>query len=202
MVWKSEKNKNIVVDYVRFPKLVLTPLIDDAMSTLDPFYEGCKTYMTSGLRDAYDQLRIIRNYLVSEKLDKLYPLVMDKTLKPDKMEYDGILKDNLYVWQWAWSHLLNAGIIINPPLGAKCLMDYFGKDSKGNTINKKGQFIAQTNHATGRAINLGGGTNGIADEVACLLKALANGWKYLMPLPGGYVEERKQNALHLNLRKI
>lgn len=200
MAWKSEKNKNIIVDFVKHPNLVLTLVIDAALVELDPFFEGCKTYATSGLRDAYSQLRIIRNFLKQQNISNLYPKVMDVNLKPQEMEYDGVLKENIYVWQWAWSHLLNKKIIINPPLAAICLMDYFGIDGKGP--NKKGQLIPQTNHANGLAVNLGGGGNGIDDELACMKKAQAAKVKCLATHGEPVVAERGQNALHLNLRKF
>ncbi len=186
MAWKSEQNKNIKVDFVKYPNLVLTPVIDDALVALDPYFVAC--YATSGLRDSRDQLRVIRGYLKSEKLDDDYPLVMDNKLDPATKEQDG-----KYVWQLAWSNLLNKGIIINPPLDAVCLMDYMS-----GGINKKGKVIKKTNHSSGNAINLGGGSNGIDDELACVEKAIKAGVRNVV----SFLAERKQNALHLNLRKV
>jgi len=101
--------------------------------------------------------------------------------------------NGLYVWQMAWSNLLNVGVIINPPYPAKVLMDYIR-----NGVNRKGATINQTPHASGIAFNIGGGANGITDE-AIPVKDAADS-----KMPGllNYLLERENNAIHCNCYAI
>ena len=98
-----------------------------------------------------------------------------------------------YSWQMAWSHLLNLGVIINPPVAAKCLMH-----TTFDKIDRFNKVINQTPHAKGTAFNVGGGGNGVTDEAAVIQKALNN------KVPGlvGYLIERENNALHVSTKKI
>ncbi len=173
-------NKWLIV----LPNVKLTPTIEPVIIALDKYFEAAKlkANVTSGLRDANDQLRVIRGYLTKKGLDKKYPLAM--TCKVTDETTPGI-----YDWQMAWSNLLNIGVIINPPIAAKCLMDY---------KNKKGQIINQTPHARGTAFNIGGGGNGISDEIAVINKALAD------KIPGliSVLAERENNAAHCDCKKI
>lgn len=150
-------NKWLIV----LPSVVLTPTIEPIIVKLDKYFEEAKlkAFVTSGLRSPIDQLRIIRNYLTKKGLHTKYPEAMNCGLN-DKHP------DGTYLWQLGWSALLNAGLIINPPLRAKVLMNYIR-----NGVNKKGQFINQTPHSTGTALDIGGGANGIMDELAVLTKA-------------------------------
>lgn len=150
-------NKWLIVQ----PNVVLTPIIEPIIVKLDKYFEEAKlkAYVTSGLRSPIDQLRVIRGYLKKKGLDSKYPEAMTCELNDKHV-------DGTYVWQLGWSSLLNAGIIINPPLKAKVLMNYIR-----NGVNKKGQVINQTPHSTGTALDIGGGANGIHDELAVLTKA-------------------------------
>lgn len=164
--------------------VVLTPTIEPVIRALDPYFEAAnlKAVVTSGLRDGADQLRIIRQYLTKKGLAEKYPQAMTCQLN-DKHPADQ------YAWQMAWSNLLHAGVIINPPLRARCLMDYF-KNGK----NLKGVMFPPTSHARGTAFNIGGGGNGVSDEAVVVQKALD------AKLPGlaSFVIERENNAIHCN----
>ena len=167
--------------------VVLTPIIEPVIIELDAYFEKhkLKAYVTSGLRDADDQLRVVRSYLKRKGLDSTYPDAM--TCKVDER-----LSDGTYKWQRGWSALLNVGVIINPPFRAVCLMNYIR-----NGVNKKGQWIGQTPHAGGTAFNVGGGSNGIMDELAVLNDALKE--KKIKGLKS-FLAERENNALHVNCR--
>lgn len=178
MSFTSLSNKYLKVS----PNVILTPIIDAVITKLDPYFINHPSVVTSGLRDAYKQLEVIRQYLKIKGLDSKYPQAM--TCKPTDMVVGNSTE---YVWQMAWSNLLSVGVIINPPLQAKCLMDYIR-----NGVNKKGEIISQTPHARGTAFNIGAGANGVEDEAAILQKALND------KLPGlaDFIKERENNALH------
>lgn len=179
----AKDNKWLVVN----PGVVLTPTIEPVIIALDEYFgrHQLKAFVTSGLRDADDQLRVIRSYLVKKGLNTKYQNAM--LCKVTDKESDGT-----YVWQMAWSNLLNVGVIINPPIAAKCLMNYVR-----NGVNKKGSTIGQTPHASGTAFNVGGGNNGIMDELAVLNEALKE-----KKIPGlkSFLAERENNALHVDCK--
>lgn len=179
----SENNRFLIVQKT----VVLTPVIEPVIIALDAYFErdNLQALVTSGLRDAEDQLRVIRTYLVKKGLSEKYPEAMGgdaRTIVAGK-----------YTWQRGWSALLNVGVIINPPLAAKCLMD-----TTFDSRNRKDQLIQQTPHAKGTAFNIGGGGNGVADEAAVIQKAVAD------KLPGlvSFLVERENNAVHCNCKPI
>jgi hypothetical protein len=168
-------------------KAIMTPVIEAVVVALDPYFEeaNLKATVTSGLRVPIDQLRIVRDYLKKKGLDKKYPEAM--TCSVDEKNSEGN-----YKWQMAWSNLLSAGIIINPPVRAVCLMDYVNKAG----VNRKGQYIEASNHFSGNAVNIGGGGNGVSDELAVIEKA-----KPHIPQIVSIVVERENNAIHLNCKQ-
>jgi len=178
----ASNNKWLIVR----PGVKLTPIIEPVIIALDEYFAKHKlqAFVTSGLRDANAQLAVVRQYLTKKGLDKQHQATM--LCKVDDKNPDGT-----YVWQMAWSNLLNVGVIINPPYRAICLMNYINK--KG--INRKGSYINQTPHAAGRAFDVGGGSNGIMDELAVLTEALKD-----KKIPGlkSFLAERVNNALHVD----
>lgn len=179
----AKENKFLKVN----SNVVLTPLIEKVVCALDKHFEkhNQKALVTSGLRTPVDQLRIIRNFLVSEQLATKYP----EALSGDVTDKIG---EN-YIWQMGWSALLNAGIIINPPLKAKLLMNYFNAAG----LNRKGTIFNQTPHVNGNCVDLGGGQNGLNDEIAVVVEAMKE-----IPEIVSHVIERNNNCLHLNLKSI
>lgn len=170
--------------------VVLTPVITPVILALDKYFEVAKlpALVTSGLRNPSDQLRIIRNYLTSKGLASKYPDAMTGNL-------DGtIILDGktIFSWQMGWSALLNAGVIINPPRKAATLLDY----NRNGVIIPKGHVINGSPHFTGKAFDIGGGINGIADEQAVIAKALAD------KLPGllDTLPERENNCSHIDCK--
>jgi hypothetical protein len=166
-------------------KVIMTPTIEPVIIALDKYFAAANhvAWVTSGLRDAEVQMQVIRQYLIKKGLSGKYPEAM--TCKVS--EFDGVK----YAWQMGWSALLNAGVIINPPLAAKCLMHttYDSRDRFGSVIN-------QTPHATGRAFDIGGSENGISDEVTIIQKAMAD------HLPGliHFLAEHDNNAVHCDCK--
>ena len=185
---KSTSNQNLTVN----KSVVLTDVIDAVITALDPYFiaAGVKGRVTSGLRDAENQLNIIRGYLAKTGLDKKYPDAITKGLK-EKIEFEGKI---VFAWQPGWSALLNAGVIINPPVQAELLMDYIV-----NGENRKGKIYNATPHMNGNCFDIGGGEDGdISNELVAVNKALAD------KLPGlkSIVIERKNNCIHCNCIKI
>lgn len=186
---RSEANKFLIVK----AGVVLNPFLDDIAVKLDTLVFAPANhiaYITSGIRTGEDQLRIIRQYLLKKRIADPYINAPAATLT-SKIDWNGM---RIYSWQLAWSKLLNAGIIINPPMEAEVLMDYV--NSAG--VNKKWQKIPPSIHFYGRALDIGGAANGISDETAIVKQAIAD---KLIPEITGIVIERENNCLHLNLKE-
>jgi hypothetical protein len=165
--------------------VVLTPIIEPVICALEIEFRAADLYafVTSGLRDAHDQLRIVKKYLLVKGLDKHYPEAMACKHPMEK-------QNGYYVWQLAWSHLLYVGVIINPPLEAECLMDYYR-----NGKNRKGQIINQTPHANGGCFDIGGAGGDdatIKDELLVMQKAMQKRIKGLINI----LPEHNNNAIH------
>lgn len=167
--------------------VVMAPRAEKVIMALDPFFEraNLKARVTRVISTPYDQLRIIRNYLIKKGLDKKYPEAMICGLN-DK-------NGDKYIWQTAWSNLLNVGIIINPPLASVCLMDYV-RDG----VNKKGQIIQQTPHVRDGCFDIGGAGGEdatIADELVVIRtaqKAKVPGIRRVLP-------EHGNNCIHIDV---
>lgn len=176
--------------FLKVHKLViLTPVIEPVIIALDKYFEneGKVAYVTSGKRDAVSQLSIIRGYLAKTGLDKQYPDAMTCQLN-DKKQFGTKI---VYVWQPAWSALLNKNVIINPPAAAECLMDYF-RDGK----NKKGQIIQPSPHFKGTAFDIGGSVDGIDGNVVSELNIIQKAWNNKLPGLKGFLPERNNNCVH------
>lgn len=171
----SSRNEWLIVKST----VLLNEIIEPVIVGLDKYFGSykLKAYVTSGERTSEMQLDVIRQYCQRYGVDKEYPEVMTCSVLSRK-------------WETAWSKLLNIGVVINPPLPAKCLFDYYR-----NGVNKKGQEIGHSPHYWGRAFDIGGGVDhDITNELNVVLKAIDN------KLPGlkGYLPERKNNCLHID----
>lgn len=185
---KASENKFLVVK----PGVVLTPVIEPVIILLEEEFKAANlvAYVTSGLRDSISQLNIIKKYVKSSGLEKTYPELFKVTNPHEK-------NGAHYVWQLAWSNLLNKKIIVNPPLPAVCLMDYFGPTGTG--ANKKGQVINQTPHANGVCFDIGGAggeDSTIKDELVVMQKAMAKKIKGLINI----LPEHNNNCIHCDCR--
>lgn len=175
--------------------VILTPIIEPVIIALDKYFEkaNCSAWVTSGLRSADDQLRIIRNELIKRKLDAKYPDAVSKSVN-EKIAHEG---QTIYAWQLGWSALLNVGFIVNPPVAAICLMDYIS-----NGVNKKGQLINASPHFQGLAFNIGGGADGISGTVTNELAVIQSAVNDKIKGIKSFLAERNNNALHINCYKI
>jgi hypothetical protein len=171
------------------PGVVLTEHIEPVIVALDVYFEaaGHKSYVTSGLRTPADQLRIIQNALVNHRLGDEYESAFQDIGK--KMQFEG---KEVYVWQPGWSKLLNLGFIVNPPYDAEVLFDYV---RPGSTENKKGKMIYQSPHTRGMAFDIGGGPDGLDNELNIIKLAMGK-----IKALRGYLLERNNNCLHVDVR--
>lgn len=171
--------------------VIITEHIQPVIEALDPFFEEANliAWVTSGLRRPEDQLRIIRNELNRRQLSQYYQEAFDEI--GTKTKYEG--KD-VYSWQPGWSKLLSVGFIVNPPYPAEVLMDYY---RPGSPENKKGKIIGDSPHTRGTAFDIGGGKDGLENELAVIKNAMGKvkGLK-------GYLLERNQNCLHCDCQPI
>lgn len=188
---KAYSNKWLTVS----SNVILTETCDPVIVALDSHFESArvKARVTSCLRTPDSQLAIIRNYMRSKGLDEKYPVGMscgiDEVIRwnnPDSGQLEEV-----YGWQPAWSKLLNIGVIINPPLPARVLMDYYRRGD-----NRKGAIIQPSPHFRGTAFDIGGAANGIDDELTVVAAAYKLGVKGFI----NYLPEHDNNAIHCDCR--
>jgi hypothetical protein len=172
MRYSSYDNKNLLVPAT----VVLNDRLNSVLTAIDKYWPPQGEKVTSGVRSPEDSLRIIRTYLKAKDLARLYPEAM--TCKIDEE-----LPSGYYVWQMAWSNLLNKGVIINPPLPAACLMDYIR-----NGVNKKGQIIGQSPHIRGTAFDISG-----TDSLTIVKRLVED------KMIRGYLLERENNCIHCDI---
>jgi hypothetical protein len=160
--------------------VIRTAATDPVIKKLDDYFAaaGHIAYITSVLRTPEAQLLIIQNYAQEKAvIASNFVLTFDQT---------GVLENvTSPLWQIVWSQLLSKGILVNPPRAAMVLTDYM-KDG----VNKKGEIIQPSAHFLGIAFDIGGGENGIADELAIVQKAADTvGINYVRV-------ERENNCVH------
>ncbi|HJZ18896.1 MAG TPA: hypothetical protein VJ208_02225, partial [Candidatus Nanoarchaeia archaeon] len=155
--------------------------------------EGKVANVTSGLRDAASQLSIIRGYLAKKGMDKKYPEAITCGLN-NKIQFETKI---VHAWQLGWSALLNVGIIINPPIDAICLMDYFGADG----LNRKGKVIKASEHFNGTCFDIGGGVDGINGDAVSEQKIVQKALDDKCPGLVSIVLERNNNCVHCHCQK-
>lgn len=182
--WLSRSNKFLIVQ----AKVILTPTIDIVIAHADKAFEkhNKQALVTSGLRGPDEQLIIIQHFLTDKGLAEKYPEAMI-CHATDRV-------GDKYAWQNGWSALLNAGIIINPPYDARCLMH--------TTFDERDRFnelIHQTPHHTGNCFDVGGGANKISDEQAILQEAIHDN-----TIPGliHILPEHGNNCVHCDCKPI
>lgn len=169
-----------------------TPQTDPVIAYLDSKFAmlGIRAIVTSILRTPEQQLKIIRDYCIKRGVTTEYKEILQNRFFTDTIKLGSSYED-VYFWQPAWSKLLNIGVIINPPLAAKCLYDYV---SRG--VNKKGTTISASTHFFGKAFDIGGGPKGVEEKLKVIKTSTddpASGIK-------SFLVERENNAIHINVR--
>lgn len=190
---KATENKWLKVN----DGVVLTPIIEPVIIALDKEFEKANqvAYVSSGLRNPLSQLNAIRKYLRVNGLDKKYPIAMG-CMVDERITWGG---RDLYAWQPAWSKLLNIGVIINPPMEAEVLFDYYHPNDP--KTNRKGRMIKGSPHFLGKAFDIGGKLGEdvtIKDELPIIEEAFKKG----IPGMAGYLAEHSNNAIHVDCYKI
>lgn len=170
-----------------------TPAITRTVELLDPYFEGESSEVTSGLRTPEDQLRIIEEKMKRWGIYSDYP-EFDLHKGSDPGFGIEVEDEVVYWWQRGWSKLLNISDIVNPPLPARCLFDYF---RPGDQENKKGQTIQISPHQKGLAFDIGGGTN-LMEKAKRVMKAYREGMAFI----SDYLQEKTNNAVHVGVRQI
>lgn len=187
---KASQNKYLILK----PGVVLTPSTEPVIVRLEPFFQaaGLRARVTRALADAYGQLGVVKQYVKKLGLENMFPEAMACTNPSEE-------KNGQYVWQMAWSYLLSQRVIINPPLAAVCLLDYFGPNGKGP--NRRGRVINQTPHARGNCFDIGGAGGDdatIADELRVIEAAVKKGVPGLL----NYLPEHNNNCIHIDCKKV
>lgn len=170
---------------------LFTPEIEKATHLMDPFFKNYPSYLTSGLRTKEDQLRII----IKKAIEFGFHSNLKNHIKGSEFFSSAEVKDvyngaEVYWWQPVWSEILSVGFIVNPPIKAVCLMDYY---SKRTGENMKGKEIDVSLHSKGLAFDIGGGKN--LNEVA---KCVMHAKRDLEGCMQSYLVERINNAVHIN----
>ena len=170
-----------------------TPAIARTVELLDPYFEGESSEVTSGLRTHQDQINIIAEKMKRHGIYKDFP-EFDLHLG-SSVDFGVEIEDEVvYFWQRGWGKLLNIGDIVNPPIPAKVIFDYF---RPGNPENKKGQIIGISPHQKGLAFDISGGNN-LMEKAKRVMKAFQSGDCFITD----YLQERINNAMHVGVRQI
>lgn len=162
----------------------VTPIIANTIRGLDEYFKNnnLNAVVTSGFRDKFRQLQVIISYLKREKIDSKYSDAINN-------QVDDKNGDGTYKWQLGWSALMNAGYVINPPIGAKLLLD---STRNGVLYKPAGTFIGTTPHSSGRSFDVSGAPLNLIEEV--LKRAKQDGKLGIKNI----LVEPQNNALHVD----
>lgn len=167
--FKSINNKFLTVRKT----VILTERIDSVIFALDNYFRNFPVEVSSGQRTPEKQLFIIMDY--AKKIG------VELTFSDDDLDTKD--DNNNYLWQWAWSKVLDAGYLVNPPREAKCLGVY-----------KYGQYIQPSSHLTPcRAFDIDPKSS-IDTVVSCLKDSIVHD----VPVRS-YTIERSNNCVHVNV---
>jgi hypothetical protein len=181
--------KNIII----MENVTVNETIERSLIEIDIFFQGHVVKVTSGVRTADDQMQIIARNARRLGIDKEFPefemyVGNEPGIKYKTEDFEG------YWWHRTWAKLLNIGFIVNPPLPATVLFDYWRPGNpKDDAHNRKGKFIDVSSHQRGWAYDLGGGDN--LDEVTIrVLRAKQRNGCHIY----SYLKEKVNNAVHVN----
>jgi hypothetical protein len=169
--------------YLIRPGVETTETIRRVLEAIEPFAGDVVLEVSSGVRDPAHQLVIIAKYAMIKnaafaefRADNVY----------EKYDING---RSLYRWQQTWSRLLALGVMINPPLAARCLEDY-QHPAKGTV--PAGTLIPGSPHYSGKAFDISGRRGVIAVvEVLEQAKQAGAGIRDILV-------ERENNSIHVD----
>lgn len=153
------------------PGVILTPSISRTIELMDKHFKGEPSKISSGLRTPHDQIRIITEKLVRHgHADEFLEFSQGRknNWSADTTVHLPDIDRDLFWWQRGWSRLLNLGDIINPPVPAEVMFDYF---RPGNPKNKKGEVIQISPHQRGTAFDIRG-EGSLLEKSKCVVKAV------------------------------
>ena len=179
------KNREVKqMSFINFrPNVRRTKETDPLLALLEPVFakEILSVDVTSILRSPEDQLLIIQDLArkagflgITEFLDMKRQVIFQN--------------ESVFLWQLIWSRLLNAKIIVNPPIPAKVLLDYYRGDK-----NVRGQIINPSPHFYGKSVDFGGGKS--IDKIYSFLLKLKEDPKYKIK---NVLLERNNNCIHID----
>ena len=169
-----------------------TPAITRTVELLDSYFNGESSMITSGWRAPMDQVRIIVEKAKKHGIDKEFP-EFSVVKEPEVM--DLIMDKPRYWWQRTWSRLLHLQDIVNPPIPAELLEDYWNPLNPNH--NKKGEIIQVSNHQRGLSFDIGGEDN-LIEKSKRVMKANQAGGCFIV----SYLTERINNAVHVDVQQI
>ena len=172
-----------------------TPAITRAAECIDPFFKDCPSEITSGWRYPIEQLQIIMQKAARHEIIELFPeykLAIGAGV--EHMVFVPELNEKCYWWQRVWSKLLNIGDIVNPPVTAEAIFDYY---RPGSLENKRGKMIPISRHQRGLALDIGGGKDLLA-RAQRVMEAKQSGNCFIHD----FLIERINNAIHIDVLQI
>jgi hypothetical protein len=175
------------------PNAVIDDYQQSVINDIEPHTIGHTLVVTRGHATPLSQLETIHDYAIMHNC--LYPEFEAGNLyEKNIVIIDGLAK-NVYLWQRTWSQLLNVGIIINPPVTAEVLSNYF-KDG----VNKKGELILPSPHILSNPIDFSAKIDGIPnmkEVVSILTDAKTAGARIRVIKP-----EPKNGCVHIDLVNV
>ena len=164
-----------------------TQATDPVIAALDaPFAKaGREATVTSILRTPQDQLRVILG-MARQRLG------LNPSFTPGDVE-TRLPGTGHYLWQEAWTQLLQAGYVVNPPLRAAALGGY----RIGDRTYPAGHSVGPSPHTSGRAFDIGCGTHGVSP-----ILSIVRGSAAMIPslAEGQILGEPANNCVHVGLK--
>ena len=184
--------------------VLLNDILERTLYLIDPYFKDEPSEVTSGIRTSEEQLETIIEKVRRKGIEKLYPEFIQGITKRDPVNMNVTITNEkgestiVYYWQRPWSKLLSIGEIVNPPIKAKVLFDYWRPGvEKTPANNKKGQEINVSPHVLKHAFDIGGGKN-INKKAQIIDKALKEKKCFIQ----SYLKEPVNNCVHVDCMSI
>lgn len=186
---KAIKNINFSDDVVK------TPAIVRSVELLDAYFDGEPSIISSGFRTARKQLETIIEKAKRHGIDgEFYEFHNNLDKEPEFALFVDGYEKAIFFWERTWSKLLSLSDIVNPPVPATVLFDYF---RPGSLENKKGLTIGISPHMHGLAFDIKG-ENRLIQKANRVIKAFNDKNCFLT----AYLVEHGNNAIHCDVRQI